>query len=981
MALLTIVFTDVVESSATKRHASLGRDDRERDRAYIEKIQTRHFNLIRGLCQQHGGQVVSTMGDAFYLSFDDPVEAVRCAADIQKQLVSEPIETPRGPLRLRIGIHSGFPEFFEGSWHGTDVDTAARVEAAATERQILVSTRTYELVRHMTDVKFHFLGEFALKGVDRMALWEADWDGKGPRPTAAVPLAVDRRRPPLGLVLGGVGAALLIAALLAYQLYTEREPRDKSAINARKSVAVLGFKNLGKPDADWLSKALSEMFSAELGAGQQLRTIPGENVDRAKLDLSLPEADSYAPATLTHLHTVLGADEVLVGSYLELPNQAGGQIRLDLRAQDCVVGDTTCTVSETGAEGNLLELVTKAGADLRQHLSLPAVTEKEASNVRAALPSNAEASRLYVEGLSKLRLFDASAARDLLQKAVAADPNHALAHSALAEAWSDLGYDGKAQEEAKKAFDLSSQLSREDQLLVEGRYHELNMGWEKAIKVYSSLWEVYPDNLDYGLRLASVQTSAGKGKDALATIEDLRKLPAPAQDDPRIDLAMATAAKTLSDFKKEAAADESAKKQAQAQGAGLLSAQASLDECWALYNLGELTPAASACREAEDSFAAVRDRKESARAVTRLAIILNAQGQPDAALKLHEQALQSMREIGSRKDVAGALVNIAGLASDRGDWATAKKNYEEALKISAEIDDGEHISEYTNDLASVFYAEGDFAKAKELYEQVVARSRQTGDQSGLAAGLNNIALISYLQGELKTAQDMFEEALAIERSLGTTGDVASSLDSLGDLLFAQDDLNAAAKNYQEAFDIRQKAGEKSAIASSKLSLAKLALEQNRAVEAEKLASEAQQEFQSEKNHDGEIGADDLLVRSLMAQEKLTEAESIMARAVRSPAQDRTVRLSLAITRARLEARAAKPVQAFQEFEGAIAEARKLNLPGYEFEARLAQADIELQTGKTALAQRQLQALEQEALQKEFRLIARLASEKAKRARS
>jgi adenylate cyclase len=114
MPLLTIVFTDVVGSSPSKR-ASAGRDNRERDRAYLEKVQTRHFELVRACCQAHGGKEVSTMGDAFYLTFEDPVEAVRCAVDIQQRLTAGPIETPLGPLRLRIGIHSGFPEFFEGS--------------------------------------------------------------------------------------------------------------------------------------------------------------------------------------------------------------------------------------------------------------------------------------------------------------------------------------------------------------------------------------------------------------------------------------------------------------------------------------------------------------------------------------------------------------------------------------------------------------------------------------------------------------------------------------------------------------------------------------------------------------------------------------------------------------------------------------------------------------------------------------------------
>jgi class 3 adenylate cyclase len=223
MPLLTIVFTDVVESSATKRDVSLGRDTGERDRAYLEGIQTRHFSLIRECCRSHGGHEVSTMGDSFCLTFDLPVEAVRCAADIQKRLATAPIETPRGPLRLRIGIHSGFPEPFEGGWHGTDVDTAARVEATATQRQILLSSRTYELVRQMTDVKFHPRGEFALKGVDLMTLWEADWDGKGPRPTAVPPLSAGRRKKQLAIALA-VAALVLVAAGVAYRFRTLQPP-------------------------------------------------------------------------------------------------------------------------------------------------------------------------------------------------------------------------------------------------------------------------------------------------------------------------------------------------------------------------------------------------------------------------------------------------------------------------------------------------------------------------------------------------------------------------------------------------------------------------------------------------------------------------------------------------------------------------------------------------------------------------------------
>ena len=80
MPLMTMVFTDVVESSSTKRDVSFGRDSRERDHAYLEKVQTPHFELVRACCQAHGGREVSTMGDAFFFTFDDPTQAVRCAA-------------------------------------------------------------------------------------------------------------------------------------------------------------------------------------------------------------------------------------------------------------------------------------------------------------------------------------------------------------------------------------------------------------------------------------------------------------------------------------------------------------------------------------------------------------------------------------------------------------------------------------------------------------------------------------------------------------------------------------------------------------------------------------------------------------------------------------------------------------------------------------------------------------------------------------
>ena len=166
------------------------------------------------------------------------------------------------------------------------------------------------------------------------------------------------------------------------------------------------------------------------------------------------------------------------------------------------------------------------------------------------------------------------------------DDSFALAHSALSQAWSQLGYDQKAKEEVKRAFDLSAGLSREDRLVVESRYQSANKDWTKAIETDRSLYTFFPDNLEYGLRLAAAQTNGGKAKDALATIAELRRLPPPVGEDPRIDLQEASADQNLGDAQRRKAAAEHAEQKAKSAGMLMLAASARFTVGGALYDLG-----------------------------------------------------------------------------------------------------------------------------------------------------------------------------------------------------------------------------------------------------------------------------------------------------------------------------------------------------------------------------------------------------------
>ena len=93
---------------------------------------------------------------------------------------------------------------------------------------------------------------------------------------------------------------------------------------------------------------------------------------------------------------------------------------------------------------------------------------------------------------------------------------------------------------------------------MEGQAQEAKHEWQKAASTYGMLFQMYPDSLEYGLQLASVQASAGSFRDSLATLDSLRKLPTPERDDARIDLLAANAFDQMGDHKQQQSAALSA---------------------------------------------------------------------------------------------------------------------------------------------------------------------------------------------------------------------------------------------------------------------------------------------------------------------------------------------------------------------------------------------------------------------------------------
>ena len=232
-----------------------------------------------------------------------------------------------------------------------------------------------------------------------------------------------------------------------------------SSVQMRKSVAVLGFQNLsGRAEDAWLASALSEMLSTELSGGEKLRLVSGEDVSNLRVSAPWPSADSLDSGTSARIGDALNSDVLVLGSYMMIGTADQGQLRLDVRMQNGKTGEILTETAEVGSMQDLFRLVSRIGAQLRSRLGVEQLQGIEEAGVLAALPLDPEAARFYSLGVTKLRQFDALAAKDLLEQAAEIDPKFSLVHAMLARAWSQLGYAQKYQEEAKKAFDLSTDL-------------------------------------------------------------------------------------------------------------------------------------------------------------------------------------------------------------------------------------------------------------------------------------------------------------------------------------------------------------------------------------------------------------------------------------------------------------------------------------------------------------------------------------------
>jgi DNA-binding beta-propeller fold protein YncE len=266
----SVLFTDIVGSTELAAQAG--------DRKW-RRIVAAHNAAVRAELKRHGGREVDTAGDGFFAIFENPTDAVRCAAATVAAIHNL-------GLAIRAGVHTGEVEPSGAKFAGIAVVIGARLMAMAAAREVLVSSTVRDLVAG-SGHEFEDRGTHELKGVP------GEWHVYGlvmPRFEEGVPLvgvdddelrAVATRRQ--RLLLGGliVAVVLLAASLIGAYLLANRPappatgPNSVAVYDTSGPARVRGWTVGNGPSAITIANGVAWIASTDAGTVSRIDMASG----------------------------------------------------------------------------------------------------------------------------------------------------------------------------------------------------------------------------------------------------------------------------------------------------------------------------------------------------------------------------------------------------------------------------------------------------------------------------------------------------------------------------------------------------------------------------------------------------------------------------------------------------------------------------------------------------------------------------------
>ena len=684
-----------------------------------------------------------------------------------------------------------------------------------------------------------------------------------------------------------VGVAGIGGGIARRYMVTHRTP----------TVAVVGLANRSGANYDWLSTELAESLSTNLAGSNDLKTVPQDEVALVKGEFPAASGTSMERESLSGFRQAVAADYLVIGEY-EMENGSAGKLAFSLLLKNGNGEAVGGPIREEGAERDYQRLIANAADELRHRLGSALLPEAEAEEAANIYPQDAEARHLYFEALSKMRALNAVAAVPLLDKADRIEDKNVAIHAAEAEALVLQKRFGEARIEARRAKDLSTkaELPNEYVMLVEARADELSHDWSDAIQRLDALYRLSRDKLRYGLLLAGAEVRAMRSEDALRVLADLRTMPKPAGDDPRILITQAEAYSVAGNYPKEIESASNALAAARARRWRLMEAWADLELCWAQQRTQNTGASLASCEEAQGIFRSVGDPVNAAVVLNNIANWQMTRGNFLQAKQVYEDVLQITSKAEDQVDSAGAQLNLAATLLQLNDLNGCREHLNEALKLTGTTGDKYDEARARLILADVYRATTGVADAIAEVGKAQAIAKEIGDRDTEGYAWTNLILYRKDAGDLDGALKAGDQAIAIRSALEDRAGVATVQEFVADVYFQKGELVRARQLYEKALAAHD-ASAKPKLAELWLSMAEVDLDSGNLKSAEESATKAAKEYHAEKDGDSEADALAVLAKILVVKQDLDGANDALKQIDGLKPQDQDVQADAAEARA------------------------------------------------------------------------------------
>jgi serine/threonine protein kinase/tetratricopeptide (TPR) repeat protein len=622
-------------------------------------------------------------------------------------------------------------------------------------------------------------------------------------------------RGPLVPMLAALALLLIVGAgvlALKAKFVAPRGGAVTASLPARPSVslAVLPFRNASSdPALDSLGTSLSEVLATDLGAASHIRTVPSERLHKVLHDLRIDRQTNLSPAELTRLADFANAGSILWGWYTRF----GEEIQIYATLQDLEQNTTSQLQVKAQNQAVVLAAVGELAHSVRAKLAAGSEDVLKELKATAWRPSTQsfEALRLYNEGLHLSRDGNHQGAAKRFDAAIAEDAQFALAYSALAQTYDNLGDAAQAAQSARRAVALSASLPAQERYLISAMQHRLANQPDQAIEMYEKLHAVSPHNAAIRFDLAALYEQTGN-----------------------LD-------KAAEHFGKAVELDPKHVEGLTAVGRVAIKRGAPQDALQPLNNALSLS---------------IQLNNDEARAnvLQAIGVAYKRLGKPNDALKQYQESLAIKRRIGQKAGMAASLGEIAQIQEMLGTPRDAIKSYSDALALQREIGDKSRLSTTLisyGDLLNQGLGRPDDALPP--LQEALSIARDLGNRGMEALALNNIGAAHVAKGRFPDAQTYFERALQIREASKVPREMADTLHNLGETLNRMGKYDQALSHYMRALQLRRDDDDKRNEAIESYSMATIFDYQGRYGAAVESKSEALRTFREIKQRDFWLG--------------------------------------------------------------------------------------------------------------------------------